>query len=334
MRLGEVRLGIVRLSALFAMHVLLVTVAKVAADPPAETKVTEVKKADATSTKTTAASTATPSPSNKSLRVATVQMRSTRVLAENIAATKKHLERCARDGVRLVVFPECSVTGYFDVDYIKRFTSDQLADAERQIAEACREHQIYAIVGMPWREGGKLYNSAIVIDPEGKVVERYHKLHLAEAWPDGGDHLSVFKVDGVPCSIIICHDERYPELVRLPVLAGSRCVFVISHESGLKEEKKINPYRAQLQARAVENTVFVVQANAPANRDATGSHGQSRIIAPDGNLIEEATIFGEDVLTATLNLGLATGNMSRGSVLHGPLADWWKDGIKKVRVID
>src|SRR4029078_7491457 len=143
------------------------------------------------------------------------------------------------------------------------------------ITEACKQHKVYAVVGMPYREGDRLYNSAVVIDPAGKVVERYHKIQLAEDWPDAGDHLSVFKVDGVPCSIIICHDERYPELVRLPVLAGARVVFYLSHESGIRAESKIGPYRAQIQARAVENTVYVVQANAPANEDTSGSHGQS-----------------------------------------------------------
>jgi predicted amidohydrolase len=187
------------------------------------------------------------------------------------------------------------------------------------------------VVGTASREGDKLFNSAIVIDPTGTVIERYHKIQLAESWPTGGDHLSVFKVDGVPCSIIVCHDERYPELVRLPVLAGAKVVFYISHESDVRSESKLAPYRAQIQARAVENTVYVVQANAPANSDTSGSHGQSRIIAPDGNILQEATIFGEDVVRADLDLGRATGRMARNSIERGPLADWWRDGIQRVR---
>jgi predicted amidohydrolase len=270
----------------------------------------------------------------KELRVAVVQMRSSRSLNENLDKTKKYLEQCARDGARVVVFPECSVTGYFDKDFMKGFTQEQLADAERQIAETCKERHIYAIVGMPCRESNKLYNSAVVIDPAGKVVERYHKLQLAEEWPDEGDHLSVFKIDGAPCSIIICHDERYPELVRLPVLAGARLIFYLSHESGIREERKIEPYRAQIQARAVENSVFVVQANAPGNQDASGSHGHSRIVAPDGNIVQEASIFQEDVLTATLDLNRASGGNATRSLTHGPLGDWWREGVKRVRVID
>jgi predicted amidohydrolase len=274
-----------------------------------------------------------PAPPAASLRVAAVQMRSTRDLDANIKHTRELLQQCAKDGVQVAVFPECSVSGYFD-DVIPTLTAERLAAAEKAIAETCRDLKIAAIVGMPWRDGDNLFNSAIVIDEHGRIVERYHKIQLAEKWPSWGDHLSVVRLCGVPCSIIICHDERYPELVRLPVLAGSRVIFYLSHESGLKQENKINPYRAQIQARAVENTVFVVHANAPAQSDATGSHGQSRLIAPDGNITKEAGIFTEEVLTGTLDLKLATAANAKRSMTNGPLAKWYAEGVKSVREID
>jgi predicted amidohydrolase len=259
-------------------------------------------------------------------------MRSSRDLVNNIDRIRTQLRQCARDGVRVAVFPECALTGY-DNDLIPKLSAAQLADAERRVAQACREAGIYAVIGTPHRAGGKLYNSAVVIDPSGKVIERYHKIQLAEGWPDPGDHLAVFRVDGVPCAVIICHDERYPELVRLPVLAGARVLFYLSHESGLRAEDKLGPYRAQIQARAVENTIFVVHANAPANPDATGSHGQSRLIAPDGNLIREASLFREEVLSATLDLSKATAENAQRSLTRGPLARWWREGVKQVRQI-
>jgi predicted amidohydrolase len=267
------------------------------------------------------------------MRVAAVQMRSSRNLNDNVAVMKNHVEECARDGARVVIFPECALSGYFDEEYMKQLTSEALDAALQHICNTCRERKVYAIVGIPYRDGDTLFNSAIVIDPAGTVVERYHKIQLAERWPSAGDHLSVFPIDGVPCSIIICHDERYPELVRLPVLAGARVVFYLSHESGIRNESKLAPYRAQIQARAVENTVYVVQANAPANEDTSGSHGQSRIIAPDGNIVKEATVFGQDVISVTLELSLATGRMAKQSVDRGPLGDWWRKGIEQVRII-
>jgi predicted amidohydrolase len=267
------------------------------------------------------------------LRVAAVQMRSGRDLDANVRKIDDYLSRCAKIGIKVAIFPECALTGYFDDAYMQGLSAKQLNSAERKVAEACRKHQVYAIVGTPHRDGHRLYNSAVVITPKGEVLARYHKVQLAESWPTAGDELMVFKIDGVPASIIICHDERYPELVRLPVLAGARVIFYVSHESGMAHESKLVPYRAQIQARAVENTVYVVQANAPANSDATGSHGQSRLIAPDGNLIEEASIFEEEVIAATLDLKRATGRQAQQSVERGPLGDWWRAGVARVRVI-
>ena len=110
--------------------------------------------------------------------------------------------------------------------------------------------------------------------------------------------------------------------------------FFFKNKSHLRSEHKLNPYRAQIQARAVENTVFVVQANAPANQDLSGSHGQSRVIAPDGNILQEASIFDEDVVVTTLDLHKATRANARNSLTRGPFRDWWEDGLRRVRVIE
>jgi predicted amidohydrolase len=268
-----------------------------------------------------------------SLTVSAVQFRSTRDLGDNLSRIKTHIKQAAAKGSRVVLFPECALSGYFE-DLITNLSPARIEEAIKDLSDTCRAAKIYAIIGTPTFSSGKIFNSALIISPTGKVVERYHKIQLAERWPEPGDHLSVFKIDDLPCSVIICHDERYPELVRLPVLAGARIIFYLSHESGLREENKINPYRAQIQARAVENTVFVVHANAPANKDTSGSHGQSRIIAPDGNIIKEASMFDEEVITATLRLNRATRANARGSLTRGPLQDWWKSGLDRVRVID
>ena len=171
-------------------------------------------------------------------------MRSSRDLDANVRKIKEYLGRCAEDGVKVVVFPECALTGYFDDGVYEGFLRENnWMMPNSKLAKACRKHRIYAIVGTPHRDGERLYNSAVVITPEGNILARYHKVQLAESWPVAGDELIVFKIDGVPASIIICHDERYPELVRLPVLAGPAFVFYVSHESGLAHESKIVPYR-------------------------------------------------------------------------------------------
>src|SRR4051794_18207394 len=86
------------------------------------------------------------------LHVAAVQMRSSRDLRDNVARIRKHLHACAARGVRVAVFPECALTGYYG-DLIPRLSAEELAGAERQVAEACRAAGIYAVVGMPHRDG-------------------------------------------------------------------------------------------------------------------------------------------------------------------------------------
>ena len=92
------------------------------------------------------------SPPASHLRVSAVQMRSTRDLATNVRKIEEFLSRCAHDGSRVVVFPECALTGYFDDAFMKAFSAEQLAGAERQVAEACRKHDVYAIIGTPYRQ--------------------------------------------------------------------------------------------------------------------------------------------------------------------------------------
>jgi predicted amidohydrolase len=275
-------------------------------------------------------------PEPGKMAVAAVQYRSSLDLAENARRHGEHIRKCAEAGARVVVFPECSLTGFFK-ESIERATREEIDRAEEIVRSAAREAGVYAVIGSPTRTGAVTYNSAVVIDPSGKVIERYHKVHLAgESWAAPGDHLSVFPVDGTPCSIIVCHDERYPELVRLPVIAGARIVFYISHESDVTAESKIAPYRAQIMARAVENSVFIVHANSPADpKDLSrGSHGQSRLIGPDGNILVEAGIFEEEVIAATFDLRKATGHLARQSLSCPFLADWWREGAARVRKIE
>ena len=132
--------------------------------------------------------------------------------------------------------------------------------------------------------------------------------------------------------MIICHDNRYPELCRLPVLAGARIIFYLSHECNLSKRSKLGPCRAQVQARAVENGVFVVHANAPSDGGTCGSHGETRIVGPDGNILLEASQRDEEILIADLDLRLATRGFALNS-LRGPHRRWWREGIRKVPIV-
>lgn len=261
------------------------------------------------------------------LRVSAVQLRSTFDIERNTQKIVDHLDRLAATGVHVAVFPECAVTGYTTAAEFAP-AAEALAKAEAAIGASCRRNRIAAVVGSAHRAGGKLYNVAIVFDEHGAVIERYGKLQLAgEKWAEPGNHMALFRLRGVESTVIICHDERYPEFVRLPAIAGARIAYYISHESGMKDEHKLPGYRAQMMARAVENQIYAVAANAPGNvADNSGSHGQSRIIREDGNIVAEASIYGEDTVTATLRI--RPGALRRP--LEGVTGAWWRQGVEQL----
>lgn len=259
------------------------------------------------------------------LTVSAIQFRSSPNLADNLERIIQTLVSLGNQHVKVAVFPEGALTSYTK-EAAESADPKAVAEAEEKIRTTCREKGIAAIFGSVYKVNGRIYNSAVVIDSKGELLERYGKVYLAgERWFTPGNHISYFELEGVPSTVMICHDERYPEMVRLPAIAGARIVYYISHESGLREETKVAPYRAQLMARAVENGVFVVSANAPASpKDLSGSHGQSRIVNTDGNVIKEAGFFGEDVLTETLMVN--PGSLRRP--LDELMADWWRQGVE------
>lgn len=264
---------------------------------------------------------------DRHLKVAAVQFRSVFDLTVNRDAIVERLEKLAARGVEVAVFPECALTGYRTQGSYAE-SAEAIAAAEETIRQACRRHKIAAVVGSIHKVNGKTFNTAIVIDRDGELVERYGKVMLAgEKWATPGNHIAYFELAGIPSTVIICHDERYPELVRLPAIQGARIVYYISHESGMAQESKLAPYRAQLMARAVENNVAIVAANAPANlKDNSGSHGQSRIVAADGNVLDEASLYGDDVLVRTLTI--KPGRLERP--LKELNADWWQAGVERM----
>ena len=274
--------------------------------------------------------------SGPTLRVATVQLRSKPDIRANVESIKTHLAACAAQQAQVAVFPECAVSGYFE-KYISTLSVAELTTATQEIAAACKTNKIAAIVGTPEVRDGKWFNTALAINADGEIIARYDKSYPIgqdRQWKclPGAGPSPVFSIGPARASIIICHDNRFPELARLPVLAGSRVIFYISSEAPILKEHKFEGYRAQAQAIAVENRVYLVHSNPPAEDVRTGSHGHSRIVDVNGNLIKEAGMLQEEVLIADLDLSLADAEVALES-LAGPMADWWREGMKRVSVL-
>ncbi|MFN3325464.1 MAG: carbon-nitrogen hydrolase family protein [Bryobacteraceae bacterium] len=277
---------------------------------------------------------AAPDPT---LRVAACQILTFPDTRRSAAKIREWIRKAAQERVDAVVFPEAATCGYTcDADYWKNAKAGDFAAAEAEIIAAAREHHIAVITGTAHWEEGRIFNSLLVIDKGGHVRGRYSKTFLAEKWPTPGRTLPVWEVCGVKSCFIICHDIRYPELVRLPAIAGAQICYYASNESGLVLEHKLSAYRAMPIARATENSIYLVMANAPADSEnmnsPSQSHGNSKIIHPNGNVLAEAGYFQETLVTATIELKHADRAIARRAAAEGSeVSRWLREGARLVR---
>lgn len=239
------------------------------------------------------------------------------------------------NNIELIVFPEAALCGYQTaLDYWDAADPFEFEKQIYRVVTASKDLCISVVVGTPRWEDDKLYNSLLVID-KGIIRGYYDKTHLAEDWPSPGHRLPIYQIAGVDACFIICHDIRYPELVRLPAVKGAQLCIFSSNESPLIREDKLSAYRAMPIARAAENEIYVIMANAPADpNDMTSdsqSHGNSKIIDPFGNIILEAGYFEETLVIADIDISKAKRTYAKRAQNDvSILSEWLKTGVSKV----
>jgi len=276
-----------------------------------------------------------PTSSSSRLRVAAVQMKFAPTIAGNLASIEQALSDAARRRADVVLFPECAVTGYaVDFSLLKPAT---IRGALTAVSRMAAQYQTNVLIGSPVFRGRKLYNCLVVFNRGGKAVHCYAKCQLTERdtqWFTPGNAVALFEIDGVPATTIICHERRYPELVRLAVMAGARIVF---HPNAGLDSPAVSRRKRHgkdgVVARAFENAVYYVFANSVGPQgEGKWSAGDSKIVAPDMRVLKLADNRDEALLVADLDLTKSTGVYAdRGKQSPRFLARHWKQMIADVR---
>ena len=90
-----------------------------------------------------------------------------------------YLGEAAREGAKLVVFPECALSGYVFASAAEAipFTETVPGETTAMMCDLCRKYDVYAVVGLLERDESTIYNSAFVVGPHG-LVSNYRKCHL------------------------------------------------------------------------------------------------------------------------------------------------------------
>lgn len=277
----------------------------------------------------------TPTNVRSCLRVAAVQMKFAPTIEDNLAKIEQQVSEAAGRRADAVLLPECATTGY-GYDF-SRLRPAEIAGALESVSRMAARFRINVLVGSPVFRHGKLYNGLVVLDREGNVVHCYAKCHLTEMdrrYFVPGNAIALFEIDGICVTTVICHERRYPELVRLAVMAGARILFhPNAGMDALAVSRKKRGGRDGIAARAFENAIYYVFANSVGRQgDRLWSAGDSKIVGPDERVLALADNQGESVIVANLDLSKATAVYARRGLTDPPfLAPHWKRMVDAVR---
>ncbi|WP_371368723.1 Omega-amidase YafV [Sporomusa rhizae] len=233
------------------------------------------------------------------MKIAMVQMK---VTAGDVAGNKERgltLINEAALNADTIVLPEIWTIGYAlkSVAEAAETMDGQLLTTLAGIATNQKANIIAGSI--PVKSNDNIYNCAIVLDRYGNVVASYQKVHLFSMYGEerffaAGNKLCQFVLDEATVGLGICYDLRFPELFRSLALGGSQIVFVPAEWPAARGSH----WRTLVQARAIENHMYVCAVNCVGEHKGSPFYGHSLLVSPDGEVVaeggeSEAIIYGD-----------------------------------------
>jgi len=204
----------------------------------------------------------------------------------------------------LIMLPEMWNTGYA-LDRIHELADVEGVRTREKLAAFAKEHKVLLIGGSiaEKREGG-VFNTIHAFGRSGEELGVYDKIHLfrlmdEEKYLQPGDQTGMLALEGISAGMMICYDIRFPELFRKLALAGAKAVFVPAEWPN----PRLHHWRTLLQARAIENQMYVIACNRCGQSGDTVFFGHSMVIDPWGEVIAESDDQ-EGILRAEIDLAL------------------------------
>jgi predicted amidohydrolase len=216
------------------------------------------------------------------------------------------MEKAAKDKADIAHFSECALSGYAGTDFASfdDFDWDLLRQKTLEIMQLAKKLLLWVALGSTHRltEPNKPHNCLYLINPQGKIADRYDKRFCTEGDLEHytpGNHFVIFDLHGVKCALLICFDLRFPEIYRALCKEGIQCIFQSFYNS-----RQMGPsihthiMRQTMQANAANNYFWVSMSN---------SCGwfcpyPSCFIQPDGEIIRQMEDHKEGMILSRVDI--------------------------------
>ena len=218
----------------------------------------------------------------------------------------KAISQASQGIPHIICLPELFTTGY-DLSNTK-IHAEKIPEGQttRFLKQKATEYSITIIASFIERKDNNYYNTAVVVNEKGELLGKYQKIHLFSLDPmnetrtftPGGFQNSntVFKLKHVNLSVLICYDLRFPEISRKITLDGAELLIYLAEFPNPRSRI----WSRLLEARAIENQIFVCGTNRVGKDPELTFFGKSVIYTPVGNVLIEGTEK-EEVITVELD---------------------------------
>jgi predicted amidohydrolase len=231
------------------------------------------------------------------------------------------MREAGAEGVDLLAFPEASLTPFFPGEvYLEdrdRFFDEVPGPLTEPLFREARSHGIGFVLAYAEREGTHRYNTSIVVDNDGAILGKYRKVHIPlVVWSTPGQAnyeklyfepgnlgFPIFRTKKATLGVQVCYDRRFPEGYRILALKGAEVIMNPTCMATYNEKDRSASWELLLQARALENQVFVVGPNKAGVEGTRVNIGRSFIASPiGGQIIAQADKDDDQLVVARVDL--------------------------------
>jgi predicted amidohydrolase len=223
----------------------------------------------------------------------------------NLDLMRSRLREAAGHGARLVVFPECALTGYCFESRAEAWPHAETlpGPATEALAADCRQLGAWAVFGLLEcdEDSGRLFNACALVGPAG-FAAGYRKVHLpflgVDRFATPGDRpFAVHDLGGLRVGITICYDGSFPEPSRVLTLLGADLVLLPTNwPTGA-----LSAVKYLVQARALENHIYYAAVNRVGEERGFRFIGRSRVVDCSGELLAASEGDGPEVVYAEVD---------------------------------
>lgn len=268
----------------------------------------------------------------------------------------KMVEMASKKGAKIIATQELFKSPYFcqqeSYDFFKLAeTINATSSTVKAFSALAKKYKVVIVASLFEKQAeGVYYNTAIVLDADGKYLGKYRKMHIPDDpqfyekfyFAPGDLGYQVFKTKYARIGVLICWDQWYPEAARLTALKGAEIIFYPTAIGWLPADKAEYGQRQHAswetiqRSHAIANGCFVAainrvgyEQNSEAHKEGIEFWGQSFVADPYGSILKKASIDQEEILIVPLDLSVISSKRVQWPFLRDRRIDSYQHLMKR-----